>query len=133
MRSLVLELSESPTFLNNTFGETHCYAAAIGDGRNRHTAPKAFHVSPFFDVTGTYRFTLRSPETKLGVVVESLKDGTCLHMANITARRQPATGANLLKLALTNPLSTLGVTAGIVMTRQGTNMEAFTAGSNMMS
>ena len=47
------------------------------------------------------------------MVVESLKDETCLHMANITARRRPATGANLLKLAVTNPLSTLGVTLGI--------------------
>ncbi len=99
--------------VNNTFGETHCYVAAVSGGRNAHTAPKAFHVSPFFDVTGTYRFTLRSPEEKLGVVVESLKDETCLHMANITARRRPATGANLLKLAVTNPFSTLGVTLGI--------------------
>lgn len=99
--------------VNNTFGESHCYVAAVQDGRNRHSAPKSFHVSPFFDVTGTYRFTLRSPEDKLGVVVESLKDGKSLHMANITARRRPASGANLFKLALTNPLSTLGVTIGI--------------------
>ncbi len=99
--------------VNNTFGERHCYVAAVQPGRNAHMAPKAFHVSPFFDVTGTYRFTLRSPEDKLGVVVESLKNGTCLHMANITARRHAATGTNLLKLSLTNPLSTLGVAVGI--------------------
>lgn len=99
--------------VNNTFGERHCYVAATSAGRTRHSAPKSFHVSPFFDVTGTYRFTLRSPENKLGVVVESLKDGACLHMANITARRLPATPGNLLRLALSNPLSTLGVTVGI--------------------
>jgi hypothetical protein len=99
--------------VNNTFGETHRYVAAVNPGRNAHSAPKSFHVSPFFDVTGTYRFTLRSPEDKLGVVVESLRHEKRLHMANITARRMPATSANLLKLAVTNPLSTLGVTLGI--------------------
>ncbi|HCX10839.1 MAG TPA: hypothetical protein DHU81_10980, partial [Hyphomonas sp.] len=99
--------------VNNTFGETHRYVAAVNPGRNAHSAPKSFHVSPFLDVTGTYRFTLRSPEDKLGVVVESLRHEKRLHMANITARRMPATSANLLKLAVTNPLSTLGVTLGI--------------------
>lgn len=99
--------------VNNTFGEHHCYVAAVSGARDVHAAPKSFHVSPFFDVTGTYRFTLRAPEDKMGVVVESLKDGNRLHMANITARKRPATTGNLLKLALKNPLSTLGVTLGI--------------------
>ncbi len=99
--------------VNNTFGETHCYVAATGPGRQQHESAKSFHVSPFFDVSGTYRFTLRAPGETLGVTVESLQDGARQHMANIRARRLPATSANLLRLALRNPFSTLGVVAGI--------------------
>lgn len=99
--------------VNNTFGDTHAYVAAASKNRSQHEAGKAFHVSPFFDVTGTYRFTLRAPDDRLSVVVESLKDGTRLHMANIIARRQPATARTLLATALSRPVSSLGVTLGI--------------------
>lgn len=99
--------------VNNTFGETHAYAAAVSNDRSRHVADKAFHVSPFFDVTGTYRFTLRAPTDRLGIVVESLEDGARLHMASITARRHAATTGALLSLALATPLATLGVTLAI--------------------
>ena len=99
--------------VNNTFGESHCYVARVGDGRSQHAARKNFHVSPFFDVTGFYRFTLRAPTEKLSVVVDNIKDGTRLHMANIAARRHEATNGNLLRYALQNPFSTLGVTMAI--------------------
>ena len=99
--------------VNNTFGDTHAYVAAASGNRSQHEAGKAFHVSPFFDVTGTYRFTLRAPDDRLSVVVESLKDGARLHMANIIVRRQPATARTLLATALSRPVSSLGVTLGI--------------------
>jgi DUF1365 family protein len=44
--------------VNNTFGERHCYLlrqAGLAFGQEL-TATKAFHVSPFCHVTGTYRF-----------------------------------------------------------------------------
>lgn len=99
--------------VNNTFGDTHSYVAAAHDGRNRHESDKNFHVSPFFDVSGRYRFTLRAPTDKLDVIVESLNDGARLHFANIKARRQFASTGTLLKTAFTMPFSTLLVTAGI--------------------
>jgi uncharacterized protein len=99
--------------VRNTFGENHNYVAAVTGDRSQHEAGKAFHVSPFFDVTGQYRFTLRAPRETLDVVVESLADGERLHMANIKARATPATSAALLRCALVNPLSTLGVTVAI--------------------
>lgn len=99
--------------VNNTFGETHAYAAAVSNARSQHVADKAFHVSPFFDVTGTYRFTLRAPTDRLGIVVESLRDGARLHMASIAARRHAATTATLLAIALATPFATLGVTLAI--------------------
>ncbi len=46
--------------VNNTFGERHCYLlddrhAALGFGQELR-ADKVFHVSPFCDVAGSYRF-----------------------------------------------------------------------------
>ena len=38
--------------VRNTFGERHCYVAAVDAARSVHTADKNFHVSPFFDVSG---------------------------------------------------------------------------------
>lgn len=99
--------------VNNTFGETHSYVAAASDGRSRHESDKALHVSPFFDVSGKYRFTLRAPTNKLDAVVENFTDGKRLHLANIKARRKPATSSAFLKTAFTMPFSTLGVTLGI--------------------
>ena len=44
--------------VNNTFGERHCYLLAgddLGFGRELRAA-KVFHVSPFCNVSGSYRF-----------------------------------------------------------------------------
>lgn len=99
--------------VRNTFGERHCYVAAVRGDRSVHAAPKHFHVSPFFDVSGQYRFTLREPTGLLDVVIENLKDGERTHLASIKARMQAATTANLLRLAVASPLSSLGVTLAI--------------------
>lgn len=99
--------------VRNTFGERHCYVARADGARSVHYADKSFHVSPFFDVSGQYRFTLRDPVNTLDVVVENVKDGSRTHLANIKARMLPATRSNFMRLALKNPMSTLGVSAGI--------------------
>ena len=50
--------------VNNTFGERHCYLLAgsnLAFGKELH-ATKVFHVSPFCDVAGSYRFRfMRTP------------------------------------------------------------------------
>lgn len=99
--------------VRNTFGERHCYVARADGERSVHFADKSFHVSPFFDVSGQYRFTLREPGPTLDVIVENIKDGSRTHLANIKARMLPATTSNFLTLALKNPMSTLGVSFGI--------------------
>lgn len=99
--------------VRNTFGERHCYVAAVEGARSVHSADKNFHVSPFFDVSGQYRFTLRQPAETLDVVVENIKDGATTHLANIKARKLDATSVHFMQLALRNPLSTLGVTFAI--------------------
>lgn len=99
--------------VNNTFGEQHCYVAGVNSKRSVHEADKSFHVSPFMDVTGQYRFTLRTPDEKLQITVENWDGGTRTHMANINARLLPATAGSFLRLALTQPFSSFGVVAGI--------------------
>lgn len=99
--------------VNNTFGEHHCYVAKVDAPRDVHMAEKAFHVSPFFDVSGDYRFTLRAPEATLDVVVENVADGARQHLANIKARPLEATGGNFLRLALRNPMFSFGVVFAI--------------------
>ena len=100
--------------VNNTFGETHVYAAATPDAvRNQHAADKVFHVSPFFDVSGTYQFTLKWTKDALNLVVASMNQDQQTHVATISAKAHPATNTAFLKLAFTKPFSSLGVTAGI--------------------
>lgn len=96
----------------NTFGESHAYVAAT-DGRARHEAEKRFHVSPFFDVSGRYRFTLRPLGRRLDLTVENLDGERRVHTATIAARRAPATTKGLAAAAAAAPFSSLGVTLGI--------------------
>ena len=54
--------------VNNTFGERHCYllcGADLAYGRELR-ANKVFHVSPFCDVTGSYRFRFMRTDAKPG-------------------------------------------------------------------
>jgi DUF1365 family protein len=99
--------------VNNTFGERHCYVARTDEARAQHAADKRFHVSPFFDVAGIYRFTLRAPEQKMSLMVETFEKGERIHIASITARRKTARALALIAVALTQPFSSLGVVAAI--------------------
>lgn len=100
--------------VNNTFGESHCYVAATPEpGRNRHSADKSFHVSPFFDLSGQYRFTLRSDDEGINLVVETLHDGVQTHVATIMTKASPATSLAFASLAITRPLSSLAVSLAI--------------------
>ncbi len=63
--------------VNNTFGERHCYllhGPELAYGREL-TAAKVFHVSPFCDVSGRYRFRfMRAPAHPSAAAVR--KDST---------------------------------------------------------
>ncbi|MEM1146562.1 MAG: DUF1365 domain-containing protein [Pseudomonadota bacterium] len=100
--------------VNNTFGETHIYVAKTpADKKHKHATDKAFHVSPFFDVSGTYQFTLHWDHRRLNLVVATVEGGKQTHVATISATSQPATTTAFAKLAVTKPLSSLGVSAAI--------------------
>ena len=100
--------------VNNTFGETHSYIApATNDVVEHHSADKVFHVSPFFDVSGRYAFTLRAPHDGLTLVIDKFKDNVRDHVATLKARRLPLVDSALIKAFFTIPLLTLKVVVAI--------------------
>ncbi len=100
--------------VNNTFGETHAYAAALGDGaRHRHDAEKRFHVSPFFDADGRYDFKLRAPDARFGLDINYDKNGETLFYATWRAARQAFSDATLARSLITHPWVT-GKTIGAI-------------------
>ncbi|MET0545541.1 MAG: DUF1365 domain-containing protein [Caulobacterales bacterium] len=100
--------------VNNTFGETHCYVAPVG-GEEIHTqrADKEFHVSPFFDVSGTYEFRLQPPGGGFSLKVTKAKNSIPDHVASWSATRRPLTAAQLIRAWLASPLLTFWVVASI--------------------
>lgn len=103
--------------VRNTFGERHCYLLA-SDGaplayEQAHEKEKVFHVSPFFDLVGRYRFTLSEPGEHLRVAIHETREGVPIFDGIVAAQRQSLTDAKLLKQVLMMPLMTLKVVAGI--------------------
>ena len=102
--------------VRNTFGEHHFYEAVVaaeGDVPITHELAKAFYVSPFNTVDGTYRFAIRSPAETVftGITLSDAEGG--LLTAYFEGERHALTDAALLKVAIGFPLMTLKVIAGI--------------------
>jgi uncharacterized protein len=98
--------------VHNTFGETHAYVSAFTDD-GRTTSDKDFHVSPFFDVAGQYRFTLRQPGKSMTLIVENLAADGRSHVASLNVRPHVLTNRAILRWLLEMPFSGLGVTIAI--------------------
>lgn len=102
--------------VRNTFGEYHCYVATVDqieDALVSHTAEKAFHVSPFFDVAGTYDFRLRLPGRSVSVVIDYSEADALLLTASFSGARSALTDRNLSSRFWSHPLVTFKVIAGI--------------------
>jgi DUF1365 family protein len=103
--------------VNNTFGEKHCYLLAAAGAPMRYETPqdkdKCFHVSPFFDLAGRYRFLLGEPAQRLRVVIHESRDGQPILDATLAGERQALRDRTVLKLVALMPLMTLKVVAGI--------------------
>jgi hypothetical protein len=102
--------------VRNTFGEYHCYVAAVWPDVEplvRHRAEKVFHVSPFFDVAGTYDFRLRPPAKTVSVVIDYSENGDPLLTASFSGVRAALTDRTLMRRFLSHPLVSLKVIGGI--------------------
>lgn len=115
--------------VNNTFGEKHCYLLAHADGRplrwgEELVASKAFHVSPFCEVSGRYRFRfmLAEPDASatpgeaaarfVARIDHDDADGPLIQ-TSIQGRLAPLTDAALLRAFFAYPAFTFGVMARI--------------------
>ena len=104
--------------VNNTFGGHQNYllanpgGAPLRDGQEL-TASKLFHVSPFNEVVGRYRFRFRQRgEQQLARIDYDDAEGELL-LTSISGKGQAWTAANLRNAFLRMPLLTLGVIARI--------------------
>ena len=109
--------------VNNTFGERHCYLLSgptLAFGREL-VARKAFHVSPFCEVLGSYRFRfmrtdLQAPANPqragLGRTVARIDHHDAeglLIQTSVSGELKPLTSTSLRAAFFGMPLMTLGV------------------------
>ena len=96
--------------VNNTFGDRHIYPLKElqPEGRAKWTAscPKDFHVSPFNDMSGEYRFTFRIHPEEIFLGVDLWKSGDCVMKTWIKGKGMPLTNRRITQYALLHPLDT---------------------------
>ena len=101
--------------VNNTFGERHCYLLAGADLAFGHEvqAAKVFHVSPFCDVSGGYRFRFMRTAARTVARIDHHDAQGALIRTSVSGRLQPLTAGRARAAFFGMPLMTLGVIARI--------------------
>lgn len=101
--------------VHNTFGGHHFYQARVDGqtGQLHHANAKAFYVSPFNTIEGTYRFSIRPPDENVFIGIALSTDEGGLVTAYFDGARQQLSDWHLLQLALAYPLMTIKVVLGI--------------------
>ena len=96
--------------VNNTFGDRHIYTHTVlkneGNCVWSASCPKSFHVSPFNDLDGEYRFTFRVEDAKLFLGVDLWKAGKLVMKTWIQGSGQPLTNQAIARYALLHPFDT---------------------------
>ena len=104
--------------VRNTFGDKHVYFAPVTDPRESdgpvlQRCAKRFHVSPFLDIAGDYRFRVTEPEEKLSILIKHTQGDRDVLIATHNGSREAFNDALILKNLLRFPLMTLTVMAAI--------------------
>jgi DUF1365 family protein len=106
--------------VNNTFGEHHLYLIAHDDGTpivsgETIVAKKAFHVSPFCRVAGSYAFRFHFDSTRWLARIDHSDDAGAgvLLRTHVCGRAEPLTRGAAGALVFRYPAFTLGVIARI--------------------
>lgn len=99
--------------VNNTFGERHVYVLNRPAWGQDSLADKVFHVSPFLQVSGHYRFNFLGGAMAEGqdirVRIDHWDEQGLLLATSQSGRLENATNAALNKAFWSNPAMTLGV------------------------
>jgi uncharacterized protein len=104
------------TEVNNTFGERHCYLCFHETHqpitRASHlVVRKIFHVSPFMEVKGSYRFRFDYDADRIGVQIDLIDEDGVILATSMIGRPKSVTAQGLLQTAILYPLQTLKVVA----------------------
>lgn len=103
--------------VRNTFGERHCYVLASDHApfpyEQALEKDKVFHVSPFLDRVGRYRFTLSAPAARVRVVIHETREDQPILDATLAGARKPLTDGAILGQVLRMPWMTVKVVLGI--------------------
>jgi len=101
--------------VRNTFGERHHYQAALpANGSNdSHEIAKSFHVSPFLDDDGHYRFNLTVSKQRFTLAITKMgRDGAELY-TRMDCHDAPLTKTGLWRSIISMPFQGIGVMVGI--------------------
>ena len=101
--------------VNSTFGQRHCYVCAHEDFRpidakDRLTARKLMHVSPFQKVEGQYHFNFGLTEDAVNIRID-YRNGDQGVLATLAGKRKKATSGSLLWAAVRRPFGAARVVA----------------------
>ncbi len=103
--------------VRNTFGETHSYLLASGGSALAYNQAiekeKCFHVSPFFDLVGRYRFQIAEPGERLRVMIHETREGVPVLDATLAAEAKVLSDAAIVWQVLRMPLQMLKVVGAI--------------------
>ena len=103
--------------VRNTFGERHNYIYEVPKGKtfnDAHQTQKCFHVSPFFDRDGGYKFKINDPDETASILIDYYKDREMLMTANFIGKKITWSDKTVLSLCLSAPFMTIKVVAGIL-------------------
>ncbi len=102
--------------VSNTFGERHTYALSANEGNDgviRQDRDKAFHVSPFNTVSGSYAFRTRLPADSASVAIMLKDDAGPLLSAQFSGRYRPLSDRTLAGLFVTHGFMTAKIRLAI--------------------
>ncbi|MEI7737566.1 MAG: DUF1365 domain-containing protein [Betaproteobacteria bacterium] len=104
--------------VNNTFGQRHCYLIESPKFGHEYCAEKVFHVSPFIQTKGEYRFRFMLSRNDKQTSLQGLKtvvridyydDQGLLLKTSMSGTLEPISKASKRKALLRYPLMTVGV------------------------
>lgn len=100
--------------VNNTFGESHSYVCAHPDNRpigpgDELAAAKLFHVSPFLERRGDYRFGFELDARRLAVRIDHFIDGKKVLATAVAGKLAPLSSKALRRAIWRQPLVTFKV------------------------
>ncbi len=102
--------------VHNTFGERHSYvieAVADRSGTVQQTARKAFHVSPFMDMSQEYAFRVRPPAERVAVAITGRQQGSTVIHTALHGERKALSSTALLRHCIAHPLLNIKVIGAI--------------------